>query len=88
LAARLSKRPEYAVIAQLITEARDRAGLSQSELARRLGRRQAYIWKLENAVQRPDLVELLDIAAILQMDLPDMIRRVQKRSARLNALNN
>jgi transcriptional regulator with XRE-family HTH domain len=82
LAARISKRPEYAVIAQLITEAREHAGLSQSELARRLGRRQAYVWKLENAVQRPDIVELMDIAALLDIDLPDMIRKVQAQIAK------
>ena len=32
----------------LLTEARDAAGLTQEQLARRLNKPQSYVWKLEN----------------------------------------
>jgi len=47
--------------------------LSQSELSRRLRRRQAFVWKLENALQSPDLVELLDIATATGADLLQLV---------------
>lgn len=38
---------------------RVKAGLPQSEVARRVGRRQAFIWRLENAQQSPDATTLV-----------------------------
>jgi len=70
---KVSQRPEYAALARLLVQAREGAGLSQSELARRLHRRQAFVWKIENAMQSPDLVELMDIASATGTDLLRLI---------------
>lgn len=76
---KVSQRPEYAALAHLLVENRERAGLSQSELARRLRRRQAFIWKIENAIQSPDLVELLDIAAVTDADVVQLVKAWTER---------
>ncbi|RYG99674.1 MAG: XRE family transcriptional regulator [Alphaproteobacteria bacterium] len=77
LPTKVSQRPEYAVLARLLVEAREKAGLSQSELGRRLRRGQAYVWKLENAQQSPDLVELLDWATATGSNLPVLVNEFQ-----------
>lgn len=74
---KVAQRPEYAVLARLLVEAREKAGLSQSELGRRLRRGQAYIWKIENAQQTPDLVELLDWVVATNSDLATLIHEFQ-----------
>ncbi|HVT12127.1 MAG TPA: helix-turn-helix transcriptional regulator [Fimbriimonadaceae bacterium] len=78
---KVSQRPEYAVLAKLLEEVREHAGLSQSELARRLGRRQAFIWKIENAIQSPNLIELNDIAERTGADLVEIIRTWRERTS-------
>ncbi len=54
-------RAEWLHLVQALVAVRVDAGLSQSELARRLGRRQSYVWKVENSQQRIDVVELIEI---------------------------
>lgn len=54
-------RAEWLLLVQALVAVREEAGLSQSELARRLGRRQSYVWKIENSQQRIDLLELIEI---------------------------
>jgi len=77
LPVKISQRAEYAILSRLLTEARERSGLSQSELARRLRRRQVYVWRLENALQSPDLVELIDIAQILGVDVLEIVSQLK-----------
>lgn len=52
-------------LAQLVYNARTAAGLSQTELARRAGTRQAVISAIENAAQAPGGVMLSRIAHAL-----------------------
>lgn len=77
--AKVSKRPEYAELAKLLTETRERARLSQSELARRLGKKQAYIWKLENTQRTPDLVELTDLAVACNIEPAELVAEFRAR---------
>lgn len=64
------------MLASILREAREAAGLSQSELARKLGRGQSAIWKVENAEQRLDFVEFLDWTIELGLNPSDVIRKV------------
>ena len=65
--------PRYLeVIATLRTERR-RRGLTQAELASRLGRRQSYIAKTERGERRLDLVETLDLCSALGIQLEAII---------------
>lgn len=54
-----------ALIAYLI-EARERAGLTQTELAEKLGEYQSFVARLESGQRRVDVVEFLELAEILR----------------------
>lgn len=57
-----------AVISQLV-EARKSLGLSQEGLASRLGRHQQFVSRFEIGERRLDVVEFIDIARELGVDL-------------------
>lgn len=57
----------------LLVEQRKRAGLSQAELAERLGRYQSVVSSLESGGRRVDVIELLDIAEIIDLDVHALI---------------
>nr|WP_165442014.1 helix-turn-helix transcriptional regulator [Pseudomonas syringae] len=45
----------------LLLEARNAAGMTQKELAVRLGRPQSFVSKTENAERRLDVIEFMDV---------------------------
>ncbi len=55
----------------LLTQARQDAGVSQSELAAAIGLKQPDISKIENHERRLDLIEFLDILAFLSAKTGD-----------------
>jgi len=59
-----SRSVEYTRFLRRLRLARERAGLSQAETARRLGKGQAYVWKSEVGERRVDAVELRAFARI------------------------
>ncbi|MGX9981781.1 helix-turn-helix domain-containing protein [Methylobacterium fujisawaense] len=62
---------------ELLVEARERAGLTQTELGARLGRYQSVIAAIEGGGRRIDLVEFLDIAEALDMDAAAVVEAVR-----------
>ena len=65
-----------ALVAMLI-EARERAGMTQTDLADRLGEYQSFVARLESGQRRVDVVELIELAGILGFDSPSMVKAVQ-----------
>lgn len=61
-----TKRHEMLV--GLLREKREAAGLTQSELAAKLGVYQSFVARLESGQRRVDVVEFLDLARILEFD--------------------
>lgn len=57
----------------LLVEQRKRAGLSQAQLSERLGRFQSVISSIESGGRRVDVVELLDIAEVIGLDVHALI---------------
>lgn len=57
----------------LLVEQRKRAGLSQADLAERLGRYQSVVSSLESGGRRIDVIELLDIAEVIDLDVHAVI---------------
>lgn len=55
---------EYARFLRRLRLAREQAGLTQAEVARRLGKGQAYVWKSEVGERRVDAVELRAFAKV------------------------
>lgn len=76
--------PTYARFRELLTEARERAGLTQRQLAERLNRPQSYVSKFERGERRLDVVEYLDVAKALRLDPFELLRQLmQKPSKRM-----
>lgn len=68
--------PSYEAALQVLVEARKEAGLTQRELAERIGKPRSFISKIENRVRRVDMIELLALAAGLQLDPTELIARL------------
>jgi transcriptional regulator with XRE-family HTH domain len=66
-------RIENLVLAALLRQLREDAGLVQTALGERLGRNQTYISNVELAIRRLDLVELRDYCSGLGTSLRDVI---------------
>ena len=49
---------EYALFLKLLRDTREKLGLTQTELAERLGQTQSFVSKVERSERRIDVVEL------------------------------
>lgn len=61
-----------------LSAVRASAGLSQAQVAARLGRPQSFVSKYESAERKLDLADLEDIAGALGVSLEGMIERYRK----------
>jgi transcriptional regulator with XRE-family HTH domain len=66
------------LVAVLIT-ARKRSGLTQAELAKRLGKDQTLISNIENSQRRVDVLEFYALAKALEVDPVVLFAEVVKR---------
>ena len=62
----------------LLRGVRIEAGLTQSELASRLGTDQTFISKYESGERRLDILELREVCQVIGIDLVAFIRRLDK----------
>lgn len=67
------RTPRQLRLIDLLVEQRKRAGLSQADLAEKLGRYQSVISSIEGGGRRIDVVELLDIAQVIGLDVHKLI---------------
>lgn len=58
----------YTVFLDALAEARRGAGVTQAELAGRLGKPQSFVSKIENGERRVDLIELVAILRAMSLD--------------------
>lgn len=65
---RSRRSPRRARLQEMLIEARHTAGLTQVELAARLGRPQSFVSKYETGERRLDAVELIEVAEALRAD--------------------
>ena len=70
---------EQRELVALLRKARHEAGLSQAELARRLGRTQSFVSKYECGQLRLDLVELKSVCRALSMPLSAFVEEFENR---------
>lgn len=59
----------YKLLRGQLIAARHKADLTQAELAKRLKRPQSFVAKYEGGERRIDIIELLEIAAVLNVDM-------------------
>lgn len=69
--------PVYLQLRKLLVEARERAQLTQAEVAERLHRAQSFVSKYELGDRRLDIVEFLTICDCLGVDAAGVIRQLQ-----------
>ncbi len=62
----------------LLRGVRVEAGLTQSELASRLGTDQTFISKYESGERRLDILELREVCQLISIDFVEFIRRLDK----------
>ena len=74
--ARRSKR--YKALIGLLVARRQAAGMTQSNLAARLGKSQSFVARLENGQRRVTVVEFLTLAKILRFDPYKLISTLEK----------
>jgi transcriptional regulator with XRE-family HTH domain len=67
----------HRMIAAALASQRRAKGLSQAEVAKVLGRHQPFVANIESGERRVDLVELLDIAKIIDLDVVALVRDLQ-----------
>jgi transcriptional regulator with XRE-family HTH domain len=60
---------KYTRFRDMLVQARKKARLTQTELAIRLGRKQSYVSKFERGERRLDIVEFMEIAEALGIDV-------------------
>lgn len=69
----------YEVLCEVLVNARNEAGLTQRQLAQRLGRAHTLIAKVELGERRLDVIEFIDLARALRVDPIELFARVARR---------
>ncbi|MBB4526778.1 UNVERIFIED_ORG: transcriptional regulator with XRE-family HTH domain [Rhizobium sophorae] len=77
MAKTLGTERHRALIALLI-EKREASGLTQTELADKLGEYQSFVARLESGQRRVDVIEFLELARILNFDPLDALGRLAR----------
>jgi transcriptional regulator with XRE-family HTH domain len=62
----------------MLITARKQAGLTQVEVADRLGRPQSYVSKYERGERRLDVIEFFDVAQAIEIDPFDFLKRLHR----------
>jgi len=69
----------YKIFREQLRDARTSAGLSQEDLAKKMGWDQTYVSKIERGVRRVDVVELIAICEVLGVEPNEFIRQLHWR---------
>ena len=73
---------EYAVMLTLLRETRQHAGLTQVQLAERLGQSQSFVSKVERGETRLDLIQLRTICQSAGTSLQEFVAALEGRLTR------
>ncbi len=60
----------------LLVKAREKAGMTQTALAKKLGKPQSFVAKLEGGERRLDVIEFLEIAKHLKIDVKTALEKL------------
>ena len=73
-----ANRKQQKALLSLLRTLRTEAGLRQVDMARALGKPQAFVSYYESGARRLDLLELRQICGILGVPLSDFVRKFEK----------
>lgn len=76
---------QYLVFRELLTLAREDAGMTQVEVATKLSKPQSYVSKYESGDRRLDVTEFVQIADILSLDISDFLEQYRAKSGVFNS---
>ena len=68
----------HQALIDLLVAKREAAGITQADLAKRLGQYQSFVARLESGQRRVDVVEFLDLADLLGFDPTKAIATLRK----------
>jgi transcriptional regulator with XRE-family HTH domain len=69
----------HKLLVDFIVSKREAAGLTQTQLAEKLGEYQSFVARLESGQRRIDVIEFLDLAAKLGFDPAKAIRQIGQK---------
>lgn len=72
----MPKHPSYSTFTKAMLDVRVESGLTQSEVAARLGKPQSYVSKYESGERRVDVVEFLEICRAVGVQPEKLIRKL------------
>jgi len=70
---------ELLTLGRVLVEARERAGLKQSDVAARLGLPASYLSKVENGTRRLDVIEFIRIADAMGIDPAEIVSEIKQK---------
>lgn len=71
-------RREYRVLIDELRRVRERAGMTQTQLARVMRKRQTWISDVEVGTRRLDVLELRDLCEALGVNFSNFVKRVDR----------
>lgn len=69
----------HSVLLKALIDARKAAGVTQVELAKRLGKKQAFVSSIETGVRRVDVIEFYAIGKALKLDSVALYAAIVKK---------
>ncbi|MEB2352828.1 MAG: helix-turn-helix transcriptional regulator [Burkholderiaceae bacterium] len=78
--ARSLHTPEYEYFRTLLIAAREKSGLTQSEVSDQLGRPQSFVAKYEGGERRLDVIEFIEVCRALGVDPQAVLAKLAKRA--------
>ncbi len=73
---------QYAIFLRLLREKRQRAGLTQAQLARKVRETQTFVSKCERGERRIDLIELRTFCKACGMSLKQFVAALEREMGR------
>ncbi|MBZ5609695.1 MAG: helix-turn-helix domain-containing protein [Acidobacteriia bacterium] len=73
----------YAVFLKVLKKAREDAGLTQTELAQKIGETQTFISKCERGERRVDVVELRTVCQAFGLSLKQFVATLEKAMSKV-----
>lgn len=77
----MMQRNKYESLQKVLVEARQSKGLTQTEIATRLGKSQSFVSKYESGDRRLDVVEFLEVCQALAVKPNSILNRIDADDA-------
>ncbi len=72
----MTQRHMYELLQKKLVEARQSKGLTQTEIAARLGKPQSFVSKYESGERRLDVVEFLEVCQALSIEHNSILNKI------------